>query len=69
MVPDSVFARPNDRPVITWTPLSRSGSHFVPGKGASDSEGHFFYGHYYACQAMFLAGGDYWAALSLDAPW
>jgi hypothetical protein len=34
---------------------------FVPGRGASDSEGHYFYGHYYACQAMFLAGGDYWA--------
>jgi prenyltransferase beta subunit len=24
-------------------------------------EGHYFYGHYYAVQAMFLAGGDYWA--------
>lgn len=23
--------------------------------------GHFFYGHYYAAQAMFLAGGEYWA--------
>jgi prenyltransferase beta subunit len=23
--------------------------------------GHYFYGHYYASQAMFLAGGDYWA--------
>jgi hypothetical protein len=23
--------------------------------------GHYFYGHYYAVQAMFLAGGDYWA--------
>jgi squalene cyclase len=34
---------------------------FVPGKGMSDSEGHYFYGHYYAVQAMFLAGGDYWA--------
>ncbi len=22
--------------------------------------GHYFYGHYYAVQAMFLAGGDYW---------
>jgi len=33
---------------------------FTPGKGASDSEGHYFYGHYYAVQAMFLAGGDYW---------
>ena len=22
---------------------------------------HYFYGHYYAVQAMFLAGGDYWA--------
>ena len=21
---------------------------------------HYFYGHYYAVQAMFLAGGDYW---------
>ncbi len=34
---------------------------FVPGRGMADSEGHYFYGHYYACQAMFLAGGDYWA--------
>jgi squalene cyclase len=34
---------------------------FLPNKGGVDSEGHYFYGHYYACQAMFLAGGDYWA--------
>ena len=34
---------------------------FVPGKGMADAEGHYFYGHYYTCQAMFLAGGDYWA--------
>ena len=25
-------------------------------------DGMYFYGHYYASQAMFLAGGDYWAA-------
>lgn len=29
--------------------------------GEGDNEGHYFYGHYYAVQAMFLAGGDYWA--------
>jgi hypothetical protein len=30
--------------------------------GASpEMEGHYFYGHYYAVQAMFLAGGEYWA--------
>lgn len=23
--------------------------------------GHYFYGHYYAAQAMYLAGGQYWA--------
>jgi hypothetical protein len=23
-------------------------------------EGHYFYGHYYAVQAMWQAGGDYW---------
>ena len=35
---------------------------FTPNKGqAADTEGHYFYGHYYAVQAMFLAGGDYWA--------
>jgi len=35
---------------------------FTPGKGgAVDAEGHFYYGHYYAVQAMFMAGGDYWA--------
>ena len=22
---------------------------------------HYFYGHYYAAQAMYVAGGDYWA--------
>jgi hypothetical protein len=22
---------------------------------------HYYYGHYYACQAMYLAGGEYWA--------
>lgn len=21
---------------------------------------HYFYGHYYAVQAMWIAGGDYW---------
>ena len=42
---------------------------FVPGKGAArgaaqfgNESGFYFYGHYYACQAMFLAGGEYWAA-------
>ncbi len=28
---------------------------------AMDNEGNYFYGNYYAVQAMFLAGGDYWA--------
>src|SRR5690606_22696586 len=23
--------------------------------------GHYYYGHYYASQAMYLAGGKYWA--------
>ena len=26
-----------------------------------DMEGQYFYGNYYSVQAMFLAGGDYWA--------
>jgi hypothetical protein len=39
---------------------------FIPGVGnaqggMADTEGHYFYGHYYAVQAAFLAGGDYWA--------
>ncbi len=35
---------------------------FTPRAGSSaQNEGHYFYGHYYAVQAMFLAGGDYWA--------
>ena len=32
----------------------------LPGKGAVGSESHYFYGHYYAAQAMWLVGGDYW---------
>ncbi len=27
----------------------------------SRSVGHYYYGHYYAVQAMYLAGGEYWA--------
>lgn len=35
---------------------------FVPGKSAPpEGESHYFYGNYYAVQAMFLAGGEYWA--------
>ncbi|HEV2296423.1 MAG TPA: prenyltransferase/squalene oxidase repeat-containing protein [Tepidisphaeraceae bacterium] len=37
---------------------------FTPGKGSgggAEIEGHYYYGNYYAVQAMFLAGGDYWA--------
>lgn len=28
--------------------------------GQAEAEGHYYYGNYYAVQAMFLAGGDYW---------
>jgi hypothetical protein len=30
-----------------------------PGR-ASAGQAHYYYGHYYAVQAMYLAGGDYW---------
>ena len=30
------------------------------GVGASFSQQHYFYGHYYAVQAMYLAGGERW---------
>jgi hypothetical protein len=33
----------------------------LPGGGIGGRERHYFYGQYYAAQAMFLAGGDYWA--------
>ena len=40
---------------------------FVPGKAKAGAAGvmanvggHYYYGHYYAVQAMFLAGGEYW---------
>ena len=32
---------------------------FKPGAGGNRG-GHYFYGNYYAVQAMFIAGGDYW---------
>lgn len=31
----------------------------MPGTGMA-SQAHYYYGHYYAVQAMYLAGGDYW---------
>jgi hypothetical protein len=33
---------------------------YLPGKGSSNT-GYFYYGHYYAVQAMWHAGGDYWS--------
>ena len=33
----------------------------LPG-ATTPSQSHYFYGHYYSVQAMFLAGGDYWSA-------
>lgn len=35
---------------------------FRPGKPVFEEsrDGHYYYGHYYAVQAMFLAGGDHW---------
>lgn len=32
------------------------------GNAMDNAGGFYFYGNYYAAQAMFLAGGDYWAA-------
>lgn len=32
----------------------------MPGRGDAN-RAHYFYGHYYAVQAMYLAGGKYWA--------
>jgi hypothetical protein len=38
---------------------------FTPKKGRNNNAeamgGHYFYGHYYAVQSMFLAGGEHWA--------
>ena len=42
---------------------------FLPG-GKNSAEYHFFYGNYYATQAMFMAGGEgwkmYWPALKTE---
>ncbi len=32
----------------------------VPGTSGGRASGHYFYGNYYAVQAMFIAGGEYW---------
>jgi prenyltransferase beta subunit len=34
---------------------------FVPRGGAFSRESHYFYGHYYAVQAMWHAGGKFWS--------
>lgn len=33
----------------------------LPGRAGANQQLHYFYGHYYAVQAMFLAGGEAWA--------
>jgi hypothetical protein len=35
-------------------------SNFAPGSPAIATEYHYYYGYYYATQAMFMAGGDAW---------
>lgn len=32
----------------------------MPGVGGAQSRAHYFYGHYYSVQAMYLAGGEDW---------
>ncbi len=32
----------------------------LPGRTNARSRAHYHYGHYYAVQAMYLAGGEYW---------
>jgi hypothetical protein len=32
-----------------------------PGSGGPMIQPYYFYGHYYAVQAMYLAGGEWWA--------
>ena len=49
-------APPNTRHVRCRTRLSRGRY----GSGSSNT-GYFFYGHYYAVQAMWHAGGDNWS--------
>ncbi|MEM8873716.1 MAG: prenyltransferase/squalene oxidase repeat-containing protein [Planctomycetota bacterium] len=33
----------------------------IPGQGRGGRQAHYYYGHYYAAQAAFLAGGEWWA--------
>lgn len=33
----------------------------LPGKSENSGDFHYFYGNYYATQAMFMSGGDAWA--------
>lgn len=33
----------------------------MPGESGRRESAHYYYGHYYAVQAMYLAGGDYWS--------
>src|SRR5262245_29784569 len=50
-----IYDSPEVEKGLTW--LMRH----VPGSGGTASYyGHFFYGQYYAVQAMWHAGGDYW---------
>lgn len=36
-------------------------SQFQPGRMKTEKFPHYYYGHYYAVQAMFLAGGNWWS--------
>lgn len=41
-------------------PTVERGLRYMDRTPVANSGGHFYYGHYYAAQAMFLAGGEHW---------
>ena len=41
--------------------IARGVKYLIRATQAGNDSGHFWYGHYYCSQAMFLAGGEHWA--------
>jgi hypothetical protein len=48
------YDSPQVRVALRWLPVLQRNLH--------QGQLHYYYGHYYASQAMYLAGGEHWAA-------
>lgn len=55
-----IYKGPEIEAGLRFLQLNRPGQGLLGGRLIDKPDMHYFYGHYYAVQGMYIAGGDYW---------